>query len=129
MKILNFFKNDGELLDEISKLQNEKEKICKAKEQVENKTSELTQELEDLQQKYISLLEEKSEKFDLYLQYQIQCKELADDKRELKKQNALLNEQLRETQQTVDSVLNDNEKLQKRLKKMEAKNEKEEPKG
>ena len=74
MKILNYFKENIELLKENARMR-------RSKKEVEIAYS-------DIQQRYINLLEWKSEQHDLYLKYQQQCEELIKDKKDLKKQLA-----------------------------------------
>ena len=78
MKILDIFKENMGLVKENSKMRISKKQIEYA--------------LSDIQQKYINLLEWKSNQFDLYLTYQEQCENLIKDKRDLKKQLAETNE-------------------------------------
>ena len=103
MKLLNYFKKDNSLLVEIEDLQEaleqvkkEKEKICNSKKIIEDCYEKLKESFDEIQKKYIELLEEKSEKFDLYLSYKEQCKNLTDEKKKLKKEVALLKEKRHE---------------------------------
>lgn len=66
----------------------------RTKKSIERKYNLLVEEMNELNHKYIKLLEEKSNKFDLYIQYKDQCESLTKERKELKKQNTLLNEQI-----------------------------------
>lgn len=100
MKILDIFKENMGLVKENSKMRISKKQIEYA--------------LSDIQQKYINLLEWKSNQFDLYLKYQEQCEELIKDKKDLKKQ-------LAETNEICNSVTDNNEILKKQIDKLERK--------
>lgn len=73
-------------------LANQNGKIRKSKKKIERKYNNLVEEMSELTSKYIDLLEQKSTSFDLYLNYKNQCEELTKEKREFKRQNALLTE-------------------------------------
>lgn len=88
MKIIDWFKDKKKLIDENST-------IRKAKNTVENKMLALKTDLNDISAKYTKLLEEKSEKFDLYVKYQNECVEFSNKIREQKKEIATLKEQLK----------------------------------
>lgn len=93
--VKNVFKNDKELVDAISNLEEEKDKICKGKKQVEEENIDLQREIKEIQAKYITILEEKSNRFDAYLKYQHQAEDLADKNRQLKREVAQLKEECR----------------------------------
>lgn len=103
MKILNYFKENIELLKENTRMR-------RGKKEVEIAYS-------DIQQKYINLLEWKSEQYDLYLKYQEQCEELIKDKRDLKKQFAEANEMINSLTNIKTELENQIEKLEKKVKK------------
>ena len=75
--------------------------------------------IDELQTKYIDLLEQKNKGFDLYIKYQEQCVELAKEKRNLKSQ-------LAESKELCTSLTNKNEELQKQVEKLERKIKKQE---
>lgn len=91
-------------------LASQNNKIRRNKKQLEKKYILVIDEMSELNSKYIALLEEKSQKFDLYINYKTQCEELVKEKRELKRQNALLAE-------TINSQEEEILKLSKKIKK------------
>lgn len=107
MRLVDVFKEKWQIADENMKMR-------KGKFEVEQKLIDKDKELEELNKKYINLLEEKSEQFDLYVKYQEQCVSYANDKRELKKQLAESNEKC-----TMLSL--QNEELIKKIDKLERK--------
>lgn len=66
----------------------ENEKIRKNKKRVEREFEEYKESTNELKDKYIALLEEKAEGFDKYVHYEQKCVELANEKKELKKELA-----------------------------------------
>ena len=58
MKFIDWFKNKKQLIDENAK-------IKKGKENIESKFNQMLEDLDEIKSKYINLLEQKSEKFDL----------------------------------------------------------------
>ena len=76
-------------------LAKENEKIRKSKKRVEEEFEEYKESVDELKNKYIALLEEKCDGFDKYIHYEQECVKLADEKRELKKELALANENRR----------------------------------
>lgn len=64
---------------------------------------------EELKEKYIELLEKEKTSFELVKLYHARCRDLTDDKRELKRGLAIANETINEL----------NEELQKATKKIE----------
>ena len=117
MKLIDWFKNKKQLIDENSK-------IRKGKENVECKLRKLLEQLDEMQKKYINILEEKSGQFDLYIKYQNQCENLIKEKKELKKQFAEKNEKYNLLNESNDLLTKQNEKLSRKIKRMENKNEK-----
>lgn len=115
MKIIDWFKDKKQLIDENSK-------IKKGKESVENKFNLMLEDLDDIQKKYINILEQKSEQFDLYIKYQNQCDELTKEKRELKKQLAETNEICNSLTDSNDNLTKQVEKLERKIKRLENKN-------
>ena len=85
----------------------EVEKIKKGKMQIEEKYHLLLEDMENLSNKYISLLEQKSERFDLYVDYQNQCADLLKEKKEYKKQLAESTETCRSLTECNDELLNE----------------------
>lgn len=110
MRFINWFKEKNTLIDENMK-------IRKSKHEVEQKINEMLEDLHTIEKKYVSVLEQKSEGFDLYVKYQNQCIELARERRELKRDLAL-------AQEEIARLTNENEKLEKENKKLERKNKK-----
>ena len=119
MKLLDFFKNDTELLDEINNLSKENDKIQEDKNQAESKIQSLRSQLVEIQSRYLKILEQKGEQFDLYLQYQTQCEEMQKEKREFKKEIAQLKEQLTEVEKKNNALEKENKKMERKLKKLE----------
>lgn len=76
-------------------LANQNGRIRKSKRKIEKNYKDLVEEMSELNSKYTNLLEQKSEQFDLYLHYKKQCEELTKEKREMKKEIALLNEKVK----------------------------------
>lgn len=107
MRIVDVFKEKWQIVDENMKMR-------KGKFETEQKLIDKGRELEEINKKYINLLEEKSEQFDLYVKYQEQCVSYANEKRELKKQLAESNEKC-----TMLSL--QNEELIKKIDKLERK--------
>lgn len=107
MRIVDVFKEKWQIIDENMKMR-------KGKFETEQKLIDKGRELEEINKKYINLLEEKSEQFDLYVKYQEQCVSYANEKRELKKQLAESNEKC-----TMLSL--QNEELIKKIDKLERK--------
>lgn len=80
-------------------LANQNGRIRKSKRKIEKNYKDLVEEMSELNSKYTNLLEQKSEQFDLYLHYKKQCEELTKEKREMKKEIALLNERIRDCEE------------------------------
>lgn len=102
----------------------ENAKIRKGKREVEDKYNQMLEDIEMIQKKYTSLLEEKSEHFDLYIKYQQQCEELAKEKRNLKKQLAETNEMCNSLTEINEEMSDTIEKLNHKIERLEKKNEK-----
>ena len=117
MKMFDYLKDKKQLIDENSK-------IKKGKESIENKINLILEDLDDIQKKYINILEQKSEQFDLYIKYQNQCDELTKEKRELKKQLAETNEICNSLTESNESLIKQIEKLERKIKRMEKQNDK-----
>lgn len=114
MNVIDWCKNKSKLIDENTK-------IRKGKHEVEKKFNEMLEDMNEIEKKYIELLEKKSEQFDLYLKYQGECKELANEKKDLKKQLANSQERcLMLTAQNNDLSIN-LEKLEKKVKALTSK--------
>lgn len=116
MKLIDWFKEKKELVDENSK-------IRKAKNVIENNLSTMQQNYNEISTKYIKMLEQKSEKFDLYLEYQEKCIELTNEKKELKKELAGNSETINELNNTIAELNEDIKKLDRKVKRLEKKNE------
>ena len=86
------------------------------------KSKEIAEHDRETQEKYVQLLEEKSEKFDLYLDYQNKAKELSDEVRRLKRELATALENEKKAEETSETFRADNEKLQKKITKLERAN-------
>ena len=110
MKFINWFKEKRTLIDENMK-------IRKGKYDIEQKFNAMLEDIHIIENKYTEILEQKSTQFDLYVKYQNQCVELARERRELKKDLAL-------AQEEITRLTNENEKLTKENKKLERKNKK-----
>ena len=95
------FEETSEWFKEKFDLVNQNRIMRTSKKQLEKKYTKVIDEINELNSKYISLLEEKSEKFDLYLYYKSQCEELVKERRELKRQNALLTETVNSQEQEI----------------------------
>lgn len=93
-------------------LANENEKIRQSKKNLECEFREYKDNTQELKDKYIALLEEKTKGFDLYIKYEEKCVEFANKNRELKKELALANENLTKQNQTKKEkkLNNQNEK-------------------
>lgn len=107
MRILEYFKDQEDII-------NEKNAICKNKKKTEKKFNQMLEDLNDITTKYTELLEQKSEQFDLYVKYQKQCEDLAKEKRSLKKQ-------LAETNEKCNSLTDINAELAEKLKRLNSK--------
>lgn len=84
-----WFKDKFDLVKELKKTKRKYNTLM-------NEFETVKEEQRVLQGKYIKLLEEKSEKFDLYIEYKDKCKALTDERRELKKEKAQLKEEVKE---------------------------------
>lgn len=91
----------------------ENEKIRLSKKNLEYEFQEYKDNTQELKDKYIALLEEKSKGFDMYIHYEEECIKLADERRELKKEKASLEEKLN----SKDEVISQQEKTIARLEK------------
>lgn len=110
MNILRaIFKFDKDLLHENSKMR-------RSKKQIESDYTEL-------KDKYIELLEWKSEQFDLYINYQNQCEILMIEKKDLKKQVAEMNENCNSLEICKIDLEKQIEKLNRKIKRLEKKGE------
>ena len=76
------------------RLVGENEKIRRSKKSVERQLEESLLANSEIKDKYIALLEEKCDGFDKYLHYEQECVKLSEEKRQLKKENAELRENL-----------------------------------
>lgn len=114
MKLIDNFKENRELIKENSK-------IRKGKHNIEQKYNQALEDMDTIKKKYIDLLENKSEQFDLYISYQKQCDELAKEKRELKKQLAEANEMCNSLTDINDELSKDNDKLKRKIERLEKK--------
>lgn len=113
MRLIDWFKSKKNLVDE--KMESDKEAF-KNKQNLD----EVVDKLSTMTYKYIHLLEEKSEGFDLYVEYQKQCSELLTEKKELKKEVAILTEK----NNTADLEIEKLTKQVEKLEKWKAKNKK-----
>lgn len=110
MNILKtIFKLDKDLLHENSRMRRSKKKI----------ESDYT----ELKDKYIELLEWKSEQFDLYINYQNQCETLMIEKKDLKKQVAEMTENYNSLELCRNDLQKQIEKLNRKIKRLEKKSE------
>ena len=116
MKFIDWFKDKTKLISE-------NEKIRKGKNAVELKYKTLQFDYTDISKKYVGCLEQKAEKFDLYIKYQEQCEKLAEEKRELKKQLAEVNELCTTLNDANTEFAKKIEKLERKIKRLEKKNE------
>ena len=114
MIFIEWFKDKNKLIIENSKMR-------KGKKDVEKKYEEALEHLENITLKYVGLLEQKSEAFDLYIKYEHQCAELTTERRELRKELAEKSEQ-NSALELENSQLKS--KLDKAKKKIASKNEK-----
>ena len=101
------------------KLATENMNMRKSKFEVEQERNKLNEELAEIQTKYIELLEAKSNQFDLYVKYQNQCVELANEKRELKKQCAETKEALTSSEERNISYEKEVQRLKRKIKRLE----------
>lgn len=88
MNLINYLKEKNDLIEENAA-------IRKAKKQVEHKNNVFNEKILEISEKYIRLLEQKSEQFDLYIKYRDESVKLADKNREQKKEIALLKEEIK----------------------------------
>lgn len=107
----NWFKDKNTLIDENME-------IRKGKHKVEQKLNEMLETVDEIQSKYIAILEQKSEQFDLYVKYQEQCLELAKDRRELKRDLALSREEVTRLSKIIEEQEKNNKKLERKVKKL-----------
>lgn len=73
----------------------------KVKKQVEQIIDSLNENLLEISTKYIKLLEQKSEQFDLYVKYRDECVEFANKNKEQKKEIALLKEEIKKIKENA----------------------------
>lgn len=111
MNFINWFKDKKTLIDENMK-------IRKGKYDVEQKYNEMLEDLDIIEKKYIDILEQKSERFDLYIKYENQCVELARERRELKKDLALAQEEITRLSNEITKLEKENKKLERKNKKL-----------
>ena len=116
MRLIDWFKDKAKLISE-------NEKMRKGKNAVELKYQTLQSDYTDISKKYVAFLEQKAEKFNLYIKYQDQCKKLSEEKRELKEQLAEANEKCTSLSDTNIEFEKKIEKLERKVKKLEKKNE------
>lgn len=116
-RLVDWFKDKSQLVDENMK-------IRKGKFIVEQKCNEMLEEITEISKKYTALLEQKSESFDLYVNYQNQCDCLVKEKRELKKTLAETNEFCNSLTKINGDLTSKVEKLERKIKRMENQNEK-----
>ncbi len=109
MRIVDVFKEKWQIVDENMKMR-------KGKFETEQKLIDKGRELEEINKKYINLLEEKSEQFDLYVKYQEQCVSYANEKRELKKQLAESNEKCTMLSLQSEELIKKIDKLERKTK-------------
>lgn len=114
MKIIDSL-NDW--LESKERLMKENDNIKTGKKKVEKKFQEIETTLEEIQKKYTELLEEKSVKFDLFVEYQEQCKKLAEERRALKRE-------LAQKEEVINELSAESLKQEKRAKLAEKKLEK-----
>jgi len=114
---------------EIKDLTEDNERLERRVEEVKSernaeieKSKEIAEHDRETQEKYVQLLEEKSEKFDLYLDYQNKAKDLSDEVRRLKRELATALENEKKAEETSEAFRRDNEKLQKKITKLEKAN-------
>ena len=110
-RFTNWFKDKNTLIDENME-------IRKGKHKVEQKLNEMLETVDEIQSKYIAILEQKSEQFDLYVKYQEQCLELAKDRRELKRDLALSREEVTRLSNIIEEQEKNNKKLERKVKKL-----------
>lgn len=113
--ILDWFKEKEQLIDENMK-------IRKGKFDIEQRYNTMLNDMEIIQQKYIDLLEKKSEQFNLYIKYQNQCDDLAKEKRELKKHLAETNELCNSLTDSNNNLTKQVERLERKIKRLENEN-------
>lgn len=116
MRFIDWFKDKAKLI-------NENDKMRKGKNAIELKMTTLQSDYTDMSKKYVAYLEQKSEKFDLYIKYQEQCEKLAEERRELRKQLAEANEKCTSLGDTNIEFAKKIEKLERKIKRLEKKNE------
>ena len=107
----NWFKDKNTLIDENMK-------IRKGKHEVEQKLNEMLEDIHTIEKKYVDILEQKSTQFDLYVKYQNQCVELARERRELKKDLALAQEEITRLSSEITKLEKENKRLEKKNKKL-----------
>ena len=117
MRFIDWFKDKTKLISE-------NEKIRKEKNAVELKYKTLQSDYTDISKKYVGFLEQKAEKFDLYIKYQEQCEKLTEEKKEFKRQLAETNEKCTLLGETNVELTKEIEKLERKVKRLEKKNEK-----
>lgn len=106
MRLIDWFRSKKALIDE--KMESDKEAF-KNKKNME----EVIEKLSDITSKYIKVLEEKAEGFDLYIEYQKQNSELLNEKKELKKEVAILTEKNNTANLEIEKLTKQVEKLEK----------------
>lgn len=117
MRFIDWFKDKAKLISE-------NEKMRKGKNAIELKYQTLQSDYTDISKKYVAFLEQKAEKFDLYIKYQEQCKKLTEEKRELKEQLAEANEKYTTLSDANTELSKKVEKLERKIKRLEKKDEK-----
>lgn len=87
MRFVLWFKEKNKVISQNMKLR-------KSKLDLEVKYNELLENSNKVKGKYMAILEQKSDKYDMYLKYLDKCTSLTEEKKELKKQIAQLNEEI-----------------------------------
>lgn len=111
-----------DLTEDNERLERRVEEVKSERDAEIERGKEIAEHDRETQEKYVQLLEEKSEKFDLYLDYQNKAKELSDEVRRLKRELATALENEKKAEETSEAFRRDNEKLQKKITKLEKAN-------
>lgn len=105
---------------EIRKANKLKEEIKKRKV-AEGVVKEVSSSYDELQEKYIKILEEKGEKFDRFLEYHDLCKAQEVQIKELKKEISDLKSENKQYEIELEEEREKNEKIEKELTKLNKK--------
>ena len=115
--IKRYFSEEEKEIRKANKLKEE----TKKRKVAESVVKEVSSSYDELQEKYIKILEEKGEKFDRFLEYHDLCKTQEVQIKELKKEISDLKSENKQYETELEEEREKNEKIEKELKKIQKK--------